>query len=122
MALAEVALDAARIDLESTVIRAPISGIVGRSNVSVGAFVEAEAGAPLTRIVQLDPVLVAYEEPYAQQVELFQSSALSSPDEFLGLLTIRLMLTDTLIYPISVQTDPCQQHPERSDGDRHAVG
>lgn len=101
MALAEVALDASRVDLESTVIRAPISGIVGRPNVSVGAYVELEAGAPLARIVQLDPVLVAYEEPYAPQVELFMSSVQSSPDEFLGLLTIRLMLTDTLIYPIS---------------------
>ena len=101
LALAEVALDGARIDLESTVIRAPISGVIGRPNVSVGAYVEAEAGAPLARIVQLDPVLVAYEEPYAEQVELFQSSELSSPDAFLGLLTIRLKLTDTLIYPIS---------------------
>lgn len=100
LALAEVALDGARIDLESTVIRAPISGIVGPPNVSVGAYVEAEAGAPLARIVQLDPVLVAYEEPYAEQVELFHSTALNSPDEFLGLLNIRLMLTDTLIYPI----------------------
>ena len=43
---------------------------------------------------------MAYEEPYAPQVELFMSSALSSPDEFLALLTIRLMLTDSLIYPI----------------------
>lgn len=63
----ESALARAELALARTQINAPLSGTMGRPRVSVGAFVEAEAGTVLGEIVQLDPVLVAYQIPYADR-------------------------------------------------------
>jgi RND family efflux transporter MFP subunit len=60
---AEAALRAARLDLEWTVVRAPISGRVGRAEVTPGNLVQA--GPPtatrLTTIVSLDPIYVYFD-------------------------------------------------------------
>lgn len=58
VAAAKAALQAERIDLEYTAIRAPISGRIGRSSVSVGALVIANQGDALATIHQLDPVYI----------------------------------------------------------------
>jgi membrane fusion protein (multidrug efflux system) len=59
---AEAALDTARISLGYTRIRAPISGRIGKSNVTVGALVSAggatQQPTALTTIQQLDPIYV----------------------------------------------------------------
>lgn len=103
--LAEVRLRTAEADLGFTEITAPIDGIVGPPLVSVGAFVEAEEGEPLARIVQLDPIFVAYEEPYATQLEMLAAVA---PDgiapnweDLLQVLRIRLRITDGFVYPVT---------------------
>ncbi len=48
----------ARINLEYTIITAPISGRIGKSNVTDGAIVMAYQPIPLTTIQQLDPIYV----------------------------------------------------------------
>lgn len=55
---AEAALESARINLGYTRIIAPISGRIGKSNVSVGALVTAHQSFPLTTIQRLDPIYV----------------------------------------------------------------
>ncbi|MFH1480473.1 MAG: efflux RND transporter periplasmic adaptor subunit [Pseudomonadota bacterium] len=55
---AEAALETARINLGYTKITAPISGRVGRSNVTVGAIVTAYQPLALATIQQLDPIYV----------------------------------------------------------------
>ncbi|MCF3642599.1 efflux RND transporter periplasmic adaptor subunit, partial [Rhizobium sp. TRM95111] len=55
---AEASLKSARIDLDLTEVRAPISGITGVSNVSVGNVVTASQSDALTTIKQLDPIYV----------------------------------------------------------------
>jgi RND family efflux transporter MFP subunit len=60
---AEAALRAARLDVEWTVVRAPISGRVGRAEVTPGNLVQAgpPAATRLTTIVSLDPIYVYFD-------------------------------------------------------------
>ena len=53
---AQARLDAARLDLAHTTIRAPISGVVTRRQIQVGQ--RAEEGRPIMTIVPLDKVYV----------------------------------------------------------------
>jgi len=52
---AQAKLQSTENDLEHTVVRAPISGRIGRSIISVGNLVDSSSG-PLARLVELDPV------------------------------------------------------------------
>ena len=56
LAQAEAARDLARIDLENTVVRAPIAGVVGNRQVRLGRLVAP--GAPLLDIVPVDELFV----------------------------------------------------------------
>ena len=60
---AEAALQLARLNLEWTVVRAPISGRVGRAEVTTGNLVQGTpAGSTLlTTIVSLDPIYVYFD-------------------------------------------------------------
>ncbi len=99
MTMAEVALERARLDLERSVIRSPIAGFVSRPMVAVGAFVEAEAGPPLATIVQLEPVLIAYQVPYAVRLASMEQSGAATLDELFGRITLQLVLPDGEVYP-----------------------
>ncbi len=54
----QASLETARINLRYTKIKAPISGRIGKSNVSVGAIVTAYQPIALATIQQLDPIYV----------------------------------------------------------------
>ena len=60
---AEAALQVARLNLEWTVVRAPISGRVGRAEITPGNVVQAGPPSPtlLTTIVSLDPIYVYFD-------------------------------------------------------------
>jgi len=60
---AEAALTTARLNLEWTTVRAPISGRVGRADVTPGNLVQAgpPAATLLTTIVSLDPIYVYFD-------------------------------------------------------------
>jgi len=57
VAKAKAALELAKVDLDHSDIRAPISGRIGKTLISKGNFV-ANGGANLARIVQLQPVRI----------------------------------------------------------------
>lgn len=57
---AKAAVELARLDLEFTEVRAPISGMAGRALVTAGNLVSAGQSA-LTTVVSLDPVYVYFE-------------------------------------------------------------
>jgi len=67
---AEAALDEAKINLENTVIKAPFDGVMGLSNVSVGALVSSSE--ELASIVDLDPINVDFSiaESYLPHVHM----------------------------------------------------
>lgn len=67
--VAEAARLSAEINLERTVIRAPISGVIGRSLVTQGALVAAGQATPLTVIRKLDPVLVDVTQSASELIE-----------------------------------------------------
>jgi multidrug efflux system membrane fusion protein len=59
---AEAALTSARLNLSYTQVRAPVSGRVGRLEVTVGNLVPAGPGAPvLTTLVSVNPIYASFE-------------------------------------------------------------
>ncbi|NUR10714.1 MAG: efflux RND transporter periplasmic adaptor subunit [Bradyrhizobium sp.] len=64
------AVRSAEIDLERTVIRAPISGRIGRSLYTTGALVQAGQQNALTTIQRLDPIYVDIQQSSADLLKL----------------------------------------------------
>ncbi|MGK7753613.1 MULTISPECIES: efflux RND transporter periplasmic adaptor subunit [unclassified Roseovarius] len=98
VALAEAERRRAGLDLERTVIRAPISGLVSPPSVSVGAFLEAEAAPPLATIVAFDPAVVAYRAPYDERLESLEVAGSGTVAELLARIRVQLRLPGDRIY------------------------
>ncbi|MBN2329608.1 MAG: efflux RND transporter periplasmic adaptor subunit [Candidatus Omnitrophica bacterium] len=69
---AEAVVKSARINLEYTHITAPISGRIGRSNITEGAIVMAYQATPLSTIQQLDPIYVDVPQSTTELLRLRQ--------------------------------------------------
>jgi membrane fusion protein, multidrug efflux system len=67
---ADAARQAAQINLDYTTITSPISGRIGKSNVTGGAIVTAYQPAALATIQQLDPIYVDVPESSIELVRL----------------------------------------------------
>jgi membrane fusion protein (multidrug efflux system) len=103
---AQAAADAAKNDLDDTVIRAEISGQVGRARLELGARVTGPADL-LTTIDELDPVYVTFH-PSSQQLLAWQrdpeASALlagrAAPNGGSGRrISVRVVLPDGSLLP-----------------------
>jgi membrane fusion protein (multidrug efflux system) len=58
---ARAALDQAQLNLEFATINSPLTGIVGRTGLSVGDYVAAgSAGAPVTTVSTVDPIKLVF--------------------------------------------------------------
>jgi membrane fusion protein (multidrug efflux system) len=64
------AVETAKINLSYTPIKAPISGRIGRSTITVGALATAYQGAALAVIQQLDPIYVDVVQANAELLRL----------------------------------------------------
>lgn len=97
--LAQAALDAAKKDLDDTVIRAEIDGQVGRARLELGARVTGSADL-LTTIDELDPVYVTFH-PSSQQLLAWQqdpqASTLLQPG--VSRLAVRVLLPNGALLP-----------------------
>ena len=71
--VAQAAVDASRVNLAHAHIVAPISGQIGKSNVTEGALVTANQEAPLASIQQLDPMYVEVSQPSSNWLTLKQA-------------------------------------------------
>ena len=71
---AEAALETARIDLGYTRVTAPISGRIGKSNVTDGALVAAYQALALASIQQIDPIYVDVPRSTTELLRLKQRS------------------------------------------------
>lgn len=60
LAAAEAARDSAALDLSFTQVRSPISGVVGRAEITAGNLVAA-GQTLLTTVVSVDPIYVAFD-------------------------------------------------------------
>ncbi len=101
VAAARAAVESARINLEYTPIRSPISGRIGRSSVTPGALVTAYQPVPLAVVQQLDPIYVDVPQSSADLLRLRRSleSGLLRRDEAVA-RKVRLVLEDGTPYPI----------------------
>ena len=95
---AEAALETARINLGYTKITAPISGRIGRSQVTEGAIVTAYQPVPLATIQQLDPIYVDVPQSTAELNRLRRSSASGSLKD--GTDKVRIIMEDGTAYPL----------------------
>lgn len=69
------AVQSARIDLQRTLIKAPISGRIGISSVTPGALVEANQSDALATIRALDPIYVDLTQSSSQLLQLRRQQA-----------------------------------------------
>lgn len=100
VAAARGAVDLARINLANTPIKAPISGRVGLSSVTVGALVTAYQPVSLATVQQLDPIYVDVTQSSADQLKLrrrMEGGQLKAGGE--GGRKVRLILEDGTPYP-----------------------
>ena len=92
------ALRSAQIDLGRTIIRAPISGRIGRSLYTTGALVKAGQDNPLTTIQRLDPIYVDIQQSSADLLKL-REQMLSGQVASNGSAPVRLQLESGSAYP-----------------------
>lgn len=91
------ALQAARINLGYTLVRAPISGRISRSLVTAGALVTASQATALATIRQLDPIYVDVVQSADSLLALRR--ALSKGSALPASAAVRLKLSDGSEYP-----------------------
>ena len=94
-------VEAARINLKYTTITAPISGRIGKSNVTAGALVTAHQPLALATIQKLDPMFVDVSQSTADILKLrrqMQEGLLEKNGK--NQQEVRLFLDDNSEYPI----------------------
>ena len=98
VAIAEASLDEARLNLDYTEVRAPISGTIGRALVTEGALV-GSTGPHLALIQQLDPVYADFTQ---STTELFRLRRALDAGELVAAAadeaTVRLVFDDGSVY------------------------
>jgi membrane fusion protein (multidrug efflux system) len=70
IAAARAAVDSARINLAYTDVKAPISGRIGKSQVTEGALVTAQQATALATIQQLDPMYIDVSQSSVELLRL----------------------------------------------------
>ena len=99
---AKATLDSARLDLEYTQVRAPISGRVSHALLTEGNYASGVAGGAslLTTIVSIDPVYVyadVDEDSYLRFNELVRAKELGGSDD--GRIPVQMELADETNFP-----------------------
>jgi membrane fusion protein (multidrug efflux system) len=98
---AEAAVRTAQINLEYCRVVAPISGRIGRSDITEGAIVTAFQPVPLTSIQQLDPIYVDVPQATKELLRLKQHLAEGSLNQNTNNQDkVRLILEDGTPYPL----------------------
>ena len=97
----KAAADAAAINLGYTKVTAPITGRIGKSNVTVGALVTAGQPLAMAVIQQLDPIYVDAPQSTAELLRLKRRVESGSLDQNgAGQKKVRLILEDGTEYPL----------------------
>jgi membrane fusion protein (multidrug efflux system) len=92
----QAALEVARINLDHTAIKAPISGRIGKSSVTAGALVTANQAQPLATIRALDPIYVDLTQSSDARLKL--RAQLGAGKLQAGSTAVKLKLGDGTVY------------------------
>jgi membrane fusion protein (multidrug efflux system) len=101
---AKASLEQAELDLGYTIIKAPISGRIGRTTYTKGNLVGPPSQA-LARIVQLDPIRVVYsvsENDLVNDRLAREGSCAQDPE---NRLVPRILMPDGQMYPVAGRLD-----------------
>lgn len=112
--VAKARLHSAQIDLNRTVIRAPLSGVIGRSLTTQGALVSASQPERLATIRALDPVLVDVTQSAAEIIEWRRNETAAELAAFNP--TVSLTLADGKIYDHTGRLTAAEPHVDELTG------
>ncbi len=99
--VSRTAVESARINLSYTPIRAPISGRIGKSNITVGAMVTAYQPIPLAVIQQLDPIYVDVTQASTDLLRLRRALESGNLKSGSSRGKVRLLLEDGTPYTLT---------------------
>jgi RND family efflux transporter MFP subunit len=101
---AKANLKRSQLDLEYTMVRAPISGRIGRTAYTRGNLVNPASGS-LARIVQMDPIRVVYSISENDLVDINMALKDASNDKKHPILTPRIKLPEGQVLKTEGQID-----------------
>ena len=99
VASAQAHAEAVAIDLKHTTITAPISGVIGRSQVTEGALVTVNQAAPLAVITVLDPIFVDLTQSSNKLLDLRQKIASGAVEGTKDVPVILILDSQRTAYP-----------------------
>ena len=94
---AEAQLQKAQIDLSHTIIKAPISGRIGRAAASAGDLVSPQTGE-LARLVELDPIYANFSVSERDVIAAKRRAHAGNAEVVLEEIEVRLRLPDGSLY------------------------
>ena len=106
--------DASRLDIDRTIVRAPISGRVGISSVTSGALVSASQTTPMVTISRTDVVYVDIQQSSSEMLRLRQQ--IESGKAGFGTTQVQIVLEDGEIYPLIGKLALSDAKVEKSTG------
>lgn len=111
---AKSGLNASTLDLNRTIVRAPISGRTDRSSVTAGTLISAGQSDPLVSISRLDPIYVDISQSSSELLKMRQQ--ISEGKAQAGLNTVELVLEDGSVYPIKGELSLSEAKVDESTG------
>ncbi|MCB9480267.1 MAG: efflux RND transporter periplasmic adaptor subunit [Desulfobacteraceae bacterium] len=96
----EAQVDSAEINLGYTDVKAPISGRIGKSLVTVGALVTAYQQVPLTTIHKFDPIYVDAAQSTAEMLQLSENLRSRTIEKNGNENKVKIILENGKLYPV----------------------
>jgi membrane fusion protein, multidrug efflux system len=116
VAAAKAVLEAARIDLEHTTIRAPISGFIDRSALTPGALVSASQPTPLTSIHQINRVNVDLAQSSTALLDLRAAIDAGHLVGSTSKIPVQIRMENGAVYPLKGELEFGESSVARDTG------